>query len=50
MHLDCSYKIPYSGKFLERNISGNLNETVISEIKFQNIAILSYAHHKKCTY
>ena len=34
--------IPYSRKFSERNIFGNLNETIISEIKFQNVATRCY--------
>ena len=33
-----SVELPYSGKFSERNIFGNLNESVISEIKFRNVA------------
>ena len=34
--------LPYSGKFSERNIFGNLIETVISEIKFRNVATCYY--------
>ena len=34
--------IPYSGKFSERNIFGNLIETVVSEIKFRNVATCYY--------
>ena len=36
------HNIPYSGKFSERNIFGNLNETEISEIKFRNVATCYY--------
>ena len=35
-----SVTILYSGKFSERNIFGNLIETIISEIKFWNVATM----------
>ena len=35
-------ELPYSGKFSERNIFGNLNEAVISVIKFWNVATCYY--------